>query len=209
MYDPENIHKVLTSVFGAATGWNLNQSPIRILLTATGIDTQPWYFVQDRPNNAKKTGNLGLIDCAVASACAPTYFSPWTINIAGAPTVLVDGGVGVAGNPVYQACVEAFYYDDFDPKDTAVVSLGTGFSPRNQKVPEGLPGWVEWTVDALLDAPIEQQSEIVKRHFPGILQRFDWQLPQAIDMADTSSIPVLVTCGQQAAASMDWTKILS
>jgi uncharacterized protein len=209
MYDPANIRNVLESEFGAAAGWTLNDSPVRLLLTSKGIDTHPWYFVRDNPKNAQTTGALGLIDCAVASASAPTYFSPWTVDIAGQPTVLVDGGVGVTGNPVYQACVEAFYYDDFTPGDTQVVSLGTGFFPTGNTVPTGFLGWLSWTVDALLDAPEDQQSELVNRHFPGILQRFDWQLPHDIDMADTSAIPGLVAIGQQVAAAMDWSKILA
>jgi hypothetical protein len=208
-YNPADIQRVLESEFGAAASWVLNNSPVRLLITAKGIDTHPWYFVRDNPKNAGTTGGLGLVDCAVASASAPTYFSPRTIDIGGKATVLVDGGVGVAGNPVYQACVEAFYYDDFTPADTRVVSLGTGFFLPGNSVPKGLVGWVGWTVDALLDAPEEQQTELVNRHFPGILQRFDWQLPQAIDMADTSSIPELVSIGQRAAAGMDWEKILS
>jgi hypothetical protein len=76
-------------------------------------------------------------------------------------------------------------------------------------VPKGLVGWIEWTVSALLDAPEEQQPQLVDRHFPNIMQRFDWPLPHAIDMADTSAIPDLVKIGQQAAAGMDWKKILS
>lgn len=208
-YDPANIRHVLETEFGTAATWVLNNSPVRLLLTAKGIDTHAWYFVRDNPKNKGTTGGLGLIDCAVASASAPTYFSPWTIDIGGNATVLVDGGVGVAGNPSYQACVEAFYYDDFTPAETRVVSLGTGFFPPGNKVPKGLIGWVEWTVGALLDAPEEQQTELVKRHFPGILQRFDWELPHAIDMADTSAIPELVAIGQKAAAGMDWKQILS
>jgi uncharacterized protein len=209
MYDPANIRKVLESEFGAAAGWALNDSPVRLLLTSKGINTHPWYFVQDNPKNAQTTGSLGLIDCAVASASAPTYFSPWTISIGGRPTVLVDGGVGVTGNPVYQACVEAFYYDDFTLASSRVVSLGTGYFPTDNSVPAGFLAWLSWTVDALLDAPEDQQTELVNRHFPGVLQRIDWQLPRAIDMADTSSIPELVAIGKQAAATMDWTKILS
>ena len=208
-YDPANIKKVLDSEFGAAAKWVLNDSPIRLLITAKGINNHAWYFVRDNPKNAGTTGKLGLVDCSVASAAAPTYFSPWTININGAPTVLVDGGVGVTGDPVYQACVEAFYYDDFTPEDTRVVSLGTGFFPQGNTVPKGLVGWIEWTVSALLDAPEEQQPQLVNRHFPKIMQRFDWQLPHAIDMADISSIPDLVKVGQQAAAGIDWNKILS
>jgi hypothetical protein len=105
--------------------------------------------------------------------------------------------------------VEAFYYDDFTPADTRVVSLGTGFFPQGNTVPKGLVGWVEWTIGALLDAPEEQQPDLVNRHFPKIMQRFDWRLPRAIDMADTSSIPELVSIGEKAAAAMDWKKILS
>ncbi|HLK47627.1 MAG TPA: patatin-like phospholipase family protein [Bryobacteraceae bacterium] len=209
MYDPDNIRKVLVSEFGAAAKWVLNDAPVRLLLTAKGIDTHPWYFVRDTGKNAGTTGKLGLVDCAVASAAAPTYFKPWTMNVAGAPTVMVDGGVGVTGNPVYQACVEAFYYDDFAPADTRVVSLGTGFYPPGNNVPSGLLGWLHWTVGALIDAPEDQQIDIVNRHFPGLMQRFDWKLPQAIDMADTGNIPQLAQIGRQAADAMDWTAILA
>jgi patatin-like phospholipase/acyl hydrolase len=209
MYDPDNIRKVLVSEFGPAATWTLNDSPIRLLLTAKGIDTHPWYFVRDNPRNAQTTGTLGLVNCAVASASAPTYFKPWTFDIQSKPTVLVDGGVGVTGNPVYQACVEAFYYDDFTPADTRVISLGTGYFPPDGKVPQGLLGWLQWTVGALLDAPEEQQTELVKRHFPGIVQRFDWKLPQPIEMADTGSIDLLVSVGKEAAAGLDWKAILT
>jgi patatin-like phospholipase/acyl hydrolase len=209
IYDPANIRKVLLSEFGTASNWTLNDSPVRLLLTSKGIDTHPWYFVRDNPKNAQTTGKLPLVDCAVASAAAPTYFAPWTIPIGGRSVVLVDGGVGVTGNPVYQACVEAFYYDDFTPDDTRVVSLGTGYFPAGDTTPSGLLGWLQWTVGALLDAPEEQQTEIVKRHFPpGMLQRFDWKLPHAIDLADAGAIPELVTVGKQAAAGMDWKTIL-
>ena len=208
MYDPANIQEVLVSELGAAANWILDDSPVRLLLTAKGIDSKPWYFVQNHRRNAQTTGKLRLVDCAVASACAPTYFKPWIIEVLGERITLVDGGVGVTGNPVYQACIEAFNYDDFTPSETRVVSLGTGYFQSAGPAPRGLLGWLQWTVNTLLDAPVDQQTEIVNRHFPGILQRFDWPLPQQIDMADTSSIDLLVQIGNQAALSMDWTSIL-
>jgi len=209
MYESANTKKVMVSELGPAAAWSMNDSPIGLLLTAKGIDTRPWYFVRDNPKNSGLTGGLSLVDCAVASAAAPTYFSPWTIDIDGQPTVLVDGGVGVTGNPVYQACVEAFFFDDFDPADTRVISLGTGFFPQGHPTPSTLLGWLEWTVGTLLDAPHDEQPELVDRHFPGIMKRFDWQLPSNIDLADTGSIPTLVEVGQQAAQGMDWQSILN
>jgi Patatin-like phospholipase len=208
MYDSANIQRVLASELGSASQWTLNDSPVRILLTAKGIDTHPWYFVQDSPQNARTTGTLALVDCAVASASAPTYFKPWKIQIAGGPVVMVDGGVGVTGNPVYQACVEAFYFDDFHPLTTRVVSLGTGFGPLSSQVPSNLLGWLQWTVTTLLDAPEDQQTELVDRHWPGILQRFDWRLAQHIDLADTGNISLLTQLGTKFASAMDWPSIL-
>jgi patatin-like phospholipase/acyl hydrolase len=209
MYDPANLQKVLRSELGAAANWTLNDSPVSLLLTSKGIDTHPWYFVKDRANNSSSTGSLGLIDCAVASASAPTYFKPSVMTINGVATTLVDGGAGVTGNPVYQACVEAFYYDDFTPADTRVVSLGTGFFPTGAKTPQGLIGWLEWSVTALLDAPEDQQVELVNRHWPGLMKRFDWQMSEEINLADTSKIGDLVQFGQKVAAGMDWKSILS
>jgi patatin-like phospholipase/acyl hydrolase len=210
-YDSANIRKVLENELGpVAAQWVMNDSPVRVLIPATCIDTKPWYFVRDHARNAGTTGKLRLVDCAVASASAPTYFKPWTMHIKGEPKVMVDGGVGVAGNPVYRACVEAFQYDDyFDPAATLVVSLGTGCSAEGDKVPGWLPAWLKWVVSALLDAAEDEQPALVRRHWPGVLKRFDWPLPYEIDMTDTRSIPELVKVGRAAAAGMDWQKILS
>ncbi|HXR75159.1 MAG TPA: patatin-like phospholipase family protein [Bryobacteraceae bacterium] len=210
-YDPRNIARVLASEFGVAAEWSLNDSPIRILLTARGVGQQPWYFVQDRPRNAKTTGKLHIIDCAVASAAAPTYFAPWYVPPLAGSLVgwCFDGGTGVTGNPVYQACVEAFEYDDFTPADTRVISLGTGFHPgATVNPPEGLLATLSWTIDSLTSAPEDQQTEIVQRHYPGIMQRFNWPLPAAVDMADVSAVPGLVDIGRKLAAEMDWNSIL-
>ena len=63
---------------------------------------------------------------------------------------MVDGGTGVAGNPVYQACVEGFLYTrGYEPKDTVIVSLGTGrFFDRPR--PTWLYTWLTWILAELL-----------------------------------------------------------
>ena len=137
MYSPHRLRALLAEVLGAAADRPLNALAADLLVTATRLrDGTPWYFVRDKlGRNSGRTGRLNLADCLVASAAEPTYFAPWTMPedpaapAGGRIGALVGGGVGVAGNPVYQACVEAFHYSDpavYRPAETVVVSLGTG-----------------------------------------------------------------------------------
>ncbi len=206
-YDISNLRKVLEEVFGTQGTWTLNDSPIRLLLCARGANGHGWFFVQDRPRNAQTTGKLSLLDCATASAAAPTYFDPWYVAPLGGNLVgwCFDGGVGIAANPVYAACVEAFQYDDFLPAQTRVVSLGTGFYPGGSTTPPaGLIPTIEWTIDTILDAVNDEQTRAAQLHWPGVIKRFNWELPTAIAMDDLASIPELTKIGMAAAENFDW-----
>jgi hypothetical protein len=209
MYDPKRLHRVISEEFGAAREWKLNDCPIDLLITAKGLDGKPWYFVRDSPANSGVTGRFPLVDCATASAAAPTYFGPWRIG-GDEPGLLVDGGVGVTGNPVYQACVEAFLYTaGYDPKQTVVISLGTGRF-NETKEPKGFLGWIKWTLDELLRSPGEQQTQIVHRHYPeATFYRLDVDLKKSIDMDDVGSIDLLRQQGEEFASQIDWKAILA
>jgi predicted acylesterase/phospholipase RssA len=171
-----------------ASQYTLDDCPTDVLLTGKGIyDGKPWYFVKNRPgHNSCRTGHLKLIDCVTASAAAPLYFDPWMITEDDAEFArhaigpkpwqaignVVDGGVGVAGNPTYQACVEAFEYSGgaYDPDETTVISLGTGsfdyeYIREADFKPNGLVPWVEWIVSELLRSPSEQQTELAQRQY--------------------------------------------
>lgn len=218
MYSIERLHDLVAKEIGAASAWKLNDSPIDILLTAKRIsDGMPWYFVRDNPKNSGCTGRLGIVDCATASAAAPTYFDPWTIAEGPEPAppcervgTLVDGGVGVTGNPVYQACVEAFEYTpDYKPEETITVSLGTGRF-RKRKQPGWVGAWLEWILSELLASPGEQQTEITWRHFPEmIFYRIDTELKENIGLDDSTKIGRLLEYGQQLAEMIDWEAILA
>src|SRR5664279_1465424 len=109
MYDPKHLHEVLVAVCGKGATWTMNDSPIGICIPATAMNGHNWFFVRDNPRNARTTGTVKLIDAAVASACAPTYFDHWKIDDIGGQAIrFFDGGVGGTANPVYEACVEAF-----------------------------------------------------------------------------------------------------
>jgi uncharacterized protein len=212
MYAPASMRKVLVETLGAASAWVLNDAPIDLLISAKRVsDGKPWYFVRDNVKNAKTTGRLSLVDCATGSAAAPTYFEPWPMQ---SPVLgkLVDGGVGVTGNPVYQACVEALYYHDgYNAAETTVVSLGTGRYIAVQN-PSGMLGWLNWAVDTLLQAPEEQQTEIVRRHIVPLglkLYRYDFTLQEDIALDDVGSVKKLQGYGEEFAKDVPWEEILA
>lgn len=206
MYSTQKLYGVVAGALGGARAWSVNDCPIDLLITAKRVsDGKPWYFVRDKAANARTTGRFPLVDCVTASAAAPTYFSPWTIPEIGA---LADGGVGVTGNPVYQACVEAFYYTgEYSPQDTTIVSFGTGRFISEQH-PRTLWGWLGWVLDEMFRSPGEQQTELVRRHFPEIeFHRLEPEIPKDIPMDDVGSIPQLQQYAQHFAEGVDWSTI--
>jgi uncharacterized protein len=206
-YDVAALRRMIGEELGDVASWRINDVPRDIMITAKGLDDgHPWYFVKDRPG-ATRTGSLVLADCVTASAAAPTYFAPWDIPGIG---LLVDGGVGVAGNPVYQACVEAFEYSSgYRPAESIVVSLGTGrFLDRPR--PTWLWSWVEWVLGELFRSPGEQQTELVQRHYgDATLYRIDVRLPRDFPL-DTvgQGLDELEGIGRGLAALIDWPAVL-
>jgi predicted acylesterase/phospholipase RssA len=208
-YDPKNLRDVLISVFGAAASWTINDCPIGVMISATGMNGHDWFFVKDNPRNAKTTGAVKLIDAAVASACAPTYFDHWQIaGIQGKTIYFFDGGAGGTANPAYQACVETFDYDDFAMGETKLTALGTGYFPGPNDTPSGLVRTIEWTANTLVDTSEDWVDAAVKRQWPRVMQSFNPLLPSDIDEADVSAISTLVEVGRKMAAAMDWKQIL-
>ncbi|MGA2198032.1 MAG: hypothetical protein ABSH40_22395, partial [Bryobacteraceae bacterium] len=209
MYDPTHLRDVLVSVLGSAASWAVNDCPIGVMISATAMNGHNWFFVKDNPQNAGTTGSVKLVDAAVASACAPTYFDHWTIDdIDGQTTTFFDGGVGGTANPVYQACVEAFEFDTFTPAGTRAIALGTGYFPGSDTPPSGLLNVIGWTTSTLVDTSEDWADEAVNRQWPGVMTSFNPLLPSDIDEADLSAIPTLVTIGQQLAATLDWTQLI-
>ena len=207
-YEVALLRRMIGEELGDLAGWTINDVPRDVMITAKGLDDgHPWYFVKDRPGETgRRTGVLRLADCVTASAAAPTYFAPWPIEGIG---LLVDGGVGVAGNPAYQACVEAFEYSDYEASNAIVVSLGTGrFLDRRR--PTWLWSWVEWVLGEMFRSPGEQQTELVQRHYgAATLYRIDARLPRDFPL-DTigPGLDELEGIGRGLAALVDWPAIL-
>lgn len=216
-YSSQPLRRVLGEEAGPAAHWQLNDSPIDIMITGKRVDDgMPWYFVKDNPRNTGRTGKLPLVDCVTASCVVPSIHEPWTVPEPSPPPGhrpvgrLVDGGVGVAGNPVYQACVEAFDYSEgYSPQDTIVVSLGTGHHASLAN-PGWLLEWLTWTLGELLDSAGEQQTAIVERNFPNTpFYRLQPIMPRSIGGDSVASVPELHELGLRFAAEIDWEPILA
>ena len=182
------------------------------MITAKRVDDgMPWYFVKDKPENRGRTGKLPIVDCVTASCVVPTYHDPWTVPEENPPPGhrpvgrLVDGGVGVAGNPVYQACVEAFHYtNEYTPAETIVISLGTGHHVSNDKNPNSILDWLGWTLGELMDSAGEQQTQLVQRHYPQTRHyRLQPALPRPIGGDSVKGVKELFEIGQRFAAGID------
>jgi hypothetical protein len=208
--DPQNVRRVLVSEFGPApSAWTMDQTPIKVLIIAVGMNGHQWYFTGRTSKNSGLTGSVPLVDAATASAAAPIYFNHYSIAINGVQTDLYDGGVGGLANPSYQAAVEAFDFDLYDPVDTRIITFGTGFFPAPDVAPDGLIAEIEWTLDTLLDAADDEVDHTVNRQWPGLATKLNVELSAPVDMADVSSIAQLVEIGQKWAATLDWKKILT
>ena len=218
MYSIKKLNALIADEIGTANTWKLNDSPIDVLLTAKRIsDGMPWYFVRDNPRNSGCTGRLSLVDCATSSAAAPTYFQPWTIAETSEPPsgcervgTLVDGAVGVTGNPIYQACIEAFEYTyDYKPEETITVSLGTGRF-KKRRIPRWIGSWLRWILAELLASPGEQQTEITWRQYPQmIFYRIDTELKEDIALDDPRQIERILEYAKRLAERIDWEAILA
>jgi hypothetical protein len=182
-YDNDFIDQTLIQV-GADRP--LNSLPIDVMITGMNTDTgRTDFFVRDNPGNAQKWGTMSLKDAVLASIAAPTYFSAHTAQVMGLDYTWVDGGVGVAGNPCYQAAVEALYYTDGDyhEGDLQMLSFGTGRAPHPiDPMRANAIVWAEWVLSELLDDSAEWQTYVTRREY-GLSDRVDFRRYQ-VDLAE-------------------------
>ena len=206
-YDIQNLYRVLSKRLGSAADEPINAFATLLLITARGVDGHQWYFTQDRPTNSSRTGKVSVIDACCASSAAPTYFQEYDVPGIGC---CVDGGVGVAGNPVYELAVEAFEYAGFQPQSSAIVSIGTGRNPLGSQAPEhNLIAKLGWIISMLLEAPEAQAPELLRRQYPQVrFFDFDIDLKSKIAMDQAANVPELEQYGEQLADGIHWDEIL-
>jgi patatin-like phospholipase/acyl hydrolase len=89
-------------VFAAGKKISDFDNPI-VFMTTRDVRTANTYFIVSKGRGAGKFADWPVIGAVAASGDAPIFFPPVLRN-------LVDGGVGVNGNPCLAATIEALEY---------------------------------------------------------------------------------------------------
>jgi patatin-like phospholipase/acyl hydrolase len=124
-YGHEKLHKALEETFGNKL---LGESKTRLAITSMNIDTgETIVFKTAHKPNPNNDSRKSVVEIAMATAAAPTYFPVFTDS---SQMPFVDGGLW-ANNPVNVAVVEAVGTLGWDRNHIKVLSLGCTYSPFN------------------------------------------------------------------------------
>lgn len=174
----------------------INSLPIDIFITGKNtVTSRTDFFVRDCEGNASIWGRLPLKDAVLASTAVPTYFPAHSATLDGKNHTWVDGGVGVSGNPCYQAAVEAIHYSAgaYPPGDTRMLSFGTGRTPHPIDAHKAsFLQWGEWAINEMLEDASEWQAFVTRLEYDGSgridFRRYDLDL--APDVMDQLGVEV-------------------
>ncbi len=172
-YSAKPLEKALQEVLGSTT--TLGDSRLRALLLIVSKNATlggTWFFINNPAGKYfSQNRGLPLWQIVRASAAAPTYFPPQTINIGDGPEAchayeFIDGGVGTYNNPSLQLFLEATepayklgWATGVD--NLLLISLGAGFGEKT--IAEGKAShynaleWAGYAIEELMaDANLQQ-----------------------------------------------------
>ncbi len=137
-YSASGLDEMLEQYLGGA---RLHTTLTEILVTAYDMaSSTPWFFKTSfAKDNRTPVGDPLLTQVVRATAAAPTYFSPLTLE----DHCMIDGGI-FASNPALCAYAQARNMHPQE-KEFLIVSLGTGLQNHNQPCSEvnnwGIANW--------------------------------------------------------------------
>jgi patatin-like phospholipase/acyl hydrolase len=200
------------------------QDPI-VLITTKDLRTSNTYFIVSAGPGAPAFAEWPVTGAVAASGAAPVYFPPVLGD-------LIDGGVGVFGNPCLATATEAMEYlgADYGFVDGAVIhlSLGTGYTPNTTA--EGAAGrwhvldWVQYALGESLEDSALQQALVTRaiygqrtdfRRYNVLLTRESLQrlgvdpgpinpIDLALDSFEPAEVALMEAVGRAYAQAIDW-----
>lgn len=125
-YRSQPLFNAVASMIGTDTTFNdLNR---RVMIPTVNLSTgKPQFFKTPHNPMFNRDGRLTLLDAAMATSAAPTYFAPH--HCAALDAYFADGGL-VANNPSFIALLEVFQdmandFPDATVSDVKILNIGT------------------------------------------------------------------------------------
>jgi hypothetical protein len=123
-----------------------------VFMTTRDVRTANTYYIVSKGPGAGRFADWPVSGAVGASGAAPVYFAPVLGN-------LIDGGVGLTGNPCLAATIEAMEYigaaEGFTDGNVIHFSFGTGYPPRTYGDGDAarfwLLDWVKYIINQTLD----------------------------------------------------------
>ncbi len=206
-YSNAALKKALTDQFGELT---LEDLPHRVVIAAFQLDNhasqseqRSWKpkFFHNYPG-PDSDGAQKVIDVAMATAAAPTYFPVYGDYI--------DGGV-VAGNPSMCALAQALQPATGGQviSDLALLSVSTGHNPNYLSAPNADWGLIQWAphlVDLMLEGDAGTADYQCRQILDGAYYRLNPLLPKPVDMDGVDDIQLLrdVATQEDITAAIQW-----
>ena len=156
-YDQRRLKEALDEIFGATL---LEELSVEVLITASSVDDySPYSFTRE--------DEITVVDAALASAAAPTFFE--AVTTTAYQRSFMDGGLW-ANTPLLVALNFALT-KGHDLRDVRVLSVGTGYLPGGQSPNEvrGLRALSPGTFRFIYDFMAGTQRRFATRFASGLL----------------------------------------
>jgi patatin-like phospholipase/acyl hydrolase len=208
-YDARPLARALGEVFGDA---RLADLPRRVLVPAFDLDNEgaggaPRHWKPKFFHNFPGPGGDGaerIVDVAMRTSAAPTYFPSWQGYI--------DGGV-VANNPAMAALAQALDRGTGGRRlgEVRLLSLGTGTNPqyiRGERLDWGLVAWARPILDVMMDGMMGVADYQCARLLGARYHRLAPFLPRRIAMDDVGRLGALerLACAVDLAPTANWVR---
>jgi len=136
-YDSEGLRRCLKDIFG-----NRRFADLKENIAITSFDTaqaEPVIFRSNYGNPGEGYGDLEVVEVALATSAAPTYF---VVAEAG-DTYMIDGGIW-ANCPAMVGLIESIRHFGINQNDVRVLSIGTTTEPKSVGESQKSGGIISW-----------------------------------------------------------------
>lgn len=158
-YETRNLHNALFRRIG---GLKLGDLKKRFIFTAYDIELQSYVLFDSFD---KTQSHLRVVDCATASAAAPTYFEPHSFE----GYNVIDGGVCGLNNPALAAWALSLNHG-VSQENMKILSLGNGeyYNKINYSdaINWGILKWARPLIDIMLTGTARMTKDLTKSLLP-------------------------------------------